>query len=387
MRNITGFLLLQLQKSILYISYYICRPFVTEEKNLWVIGVTEIANYMHTLSRAFDKSYTVNLFMNKYYANNSYNFNIAKYPLPIRFFISYFIAPILLGYLANRSTNFSYLWSTGFLISAYDGRAFEFSFLKNRGKRIIVLFMGDDIRSPKLSYEHGQSIGQETMISNLKLITPDIINDNKEVFLRKIAKSTDAYSDYIFNAPVDQISYLKRNTHPFIHFYPDDNFKKNDGKFKNVSEIVIVHAPTSPIIKGTPLIRAAIKKLQLEGYKFKYIELMDVDNNEVIRIIRDAHIVVNQLYAFAPSIFGLEAMAAHCALITSADPSIETTIPEGADKAWLITRYWEIYDHLKYLLDNPELMKQYADAGYDWAWKNCRTSASSVRIKQILDDN
>ena len=52
------------------------------------------------------------------------------------------------------------------------------------------------------------------------------------------------------------------------------------------------------------------------------------------------------------------------ALIMSLDPSaikhydIEL---EGLDSCLLNTRYWQVYDHLKYLLDNPEKMKYYAD--------------------------
>jgi hypothetical protein len=74
-------------------------------------------------------------------------------------------------------------------------------------------------------------------------------------------------------------------------------------------------------------------------------------NRVVLEHLKSSHIVLNQFYAFTPGLFGIEAMANHCAVLMSADPSIETGLPQKSKDAWMITKYWEVYDNLKYLLD------------------------------------
>jgi hypothetical protein len=206
-----------------------------------------------------------------------------------------------------------------------------------------------------------------------------------EVFRMKLAASADDYADHIFNAPVDQISYLRREVHPFIYFYPDSGFKRNDDKFAEIVRVKVVHGPSSPLIKGTPLVRAAIKKLQMEGYDFEYKELIGVSNLVMLEALVDAHVVLNEFYAFVPGLFGVEAMASHCALMTSADDRIETVLPCGANDAWMVTEYWNIYDNLKQLLNNHALIKQYADAGFKWASDHCSYQKSADRLKALLD--
>ena len=104
-------------------------------------------------------------------------------------------------------------------------------------------------------------------------------------------------------------------------------------------------------------------------------------NDRVLDELKNAHIVLNQFYAFVPGIFGVEAMSSHCALLTSADESIETDFPIGSNKAWVVTRYFEIYDNLKKLLDNTQLIKPQADAGYSWVKKYAAMSSSGEKLK------
>jgi hypothetical protein len=223
------------------------------------------------------------------------------------------------------------------------------------------------------------------MISTYQAIAvPGFDAEHLESFRMKLAASADEYADHIFNAPVDQISYLRRVVHPFIYFYPDDSFRRNDGKFAEIRRVKVVHGPSSPFIKGTPLVRAAIKKLKMEGYDFEYKELIGVSNRIMLEALSEAHVVLNEFYAFVPGQFGVEAMASHCALITSADDRIETTLPAGANEAWMVTEYWNIYDNLKRLLDDHALIKQYADAGFAWASEHCSYQNSAVRLKALL---
>ena len=95
--------------------------------------------------------------------------------------------------------------------------------------------------------------------------------------LKKFVDIVDKYADMIINSKIDQMSYFKKKTMPFLYYLdPIDFGEKNIHKFDNLNKVKILHAPTSFIAKGTPLVRAAIKKLKLLGYDFEYIEVTDL---------------------------------------------------------------------------------------------------------------
>jgi hypothetical protein len=376
-----------LQKLVLNISYYFFCLFVREDTGLWVIGVDEIANQIHYISEAFDKKRTVKFNPTSYYSLNKYDFDYSRWKLRPFFHqrLRYLLLPVLLGYLTNKASGFFYIWNTGFLVHQIDGRHYEFSFLKKKKKKIATFFCGADIRSIDLSFKQAKEQQIDVMATYLVVLNERFATADHEDNIRKTAHAAELYADYIFNAPADHITYIEREVHAFRYFYPDSQFFRNDDKFLNPNRITILHAPSSPFIKGTPLVRAAIKQLQVMGYDFEYIEIINQSNEIVLEQLKTAHIVVNELYSFAPGMFGIEAMASHCALVTSATREIEYLLPAGSDEAWFVTRYWEIFDHLRVLLDEPERIKRIADAGFNWTLENYRLSHSRGVLQKILD--
>ncbi len=372
----------QFQKALLFFSHALFSFFVKKGDALWVVGVDEIAANIRNIGNMLKPSITVSLTKNRFY-NYNYDFSFSSNSKMGQLF-RVFYAPLLLGYLMRKSDRFLYIWHSGFLLDAFDGRKFEFSFLQKHNKLICCFFVGNDIRSPRLARKNAQELGIEVTATYYDQVAPFRLTEAYENHKILIAASADQYADFIFNAPVDQISYLKRTTYPFFYIYPDDAFVRRDQKFTDLKLVKIVHAPSSPIIKGTQIVRAAIKKLTIEGYAFEYTELIGAPNEQVLSTLRDSHIVLNEFYAFVPGLFGIEAMAAHCALLTSGDPSIETSLPSDAAGAWMITKYWQIYDNLKYMLDHPEEVKLIADAGFEWAYKHWRYSVVKEQLQEIL---
>lgn len=375
------------QVALFWASYYIFKPFVKHMPRHWVIGVTETANMLKLIGSCFDSKSTVLLRMHPYYMNNHYDYNPRFKHALSGYILSSLYGPILLAYLVHKSDNFFYIGDEGFFNHIADGRATEFSFLKKLGKCIVILFCGSDIRSIDKTIAFAQSRDIETYVTYQRMLNPSYFDAQNEVRVKQKAKAADLYADVIFNAKQDQMSYLESDTLPFPYFHPDHLFVRTPEKFNDLSCPRIVHATSSPISKGTPLVRAAIKKLKLEGYTFAYTELFAVPHTQVLETLGQAHIVLNEFYAFMPGVFGIEAMANHCALVTSADPTIETDLPVGAADAWYVTGYWAIYDHLKDLLDHPEKIKIYADRGYDWTFKNYSTSHAKIRLLEQLNAN
>lgn len=372
-----------LQKILLFISYYSNKIFYQKYNKIdWVIGVDEIAKFISLLKGILPNSYTISFSKNKFY-ELEYDFSIKETNKYLRYIYRIFLGPILLGFLMNKSNKFWYIGSTGFLIN----REYEFKFLKSKNKKIVCMFLGSEIRSPKLMLELYKKLDLDGFINYMANINNDFLLNKYDNKTKNIAKIADLYADLIFNAPTDQRSYLKSKQYFPNYFYDKGNFHFNENKFLFKTKIKILHAPSNPIIKGTPLVRAAIKKLKMEGYDFEYIELQNIPNSVVLEHLKNTHIVLNQFYAFVPGMFGIESLANHCAVLMSADMNIETTLPQNSKDAWMITKYWEVYDNLKYLLDNPEKIKYYADNGYKFAYENYTYEAASKYFNKILKDN
>ena len=367
------------QRISLNISYYLFRLFPYKRNSIdWVVAGAEIASYIYIISYLLYNAISVtfeedNFFKLKY----TYVFsNSSLFSLLIRVLYS----PILLGRLLNCTSGFFYVTGAGFLLSDIDGRAYEFDFIKGKNKKIICMFLGNDIRSPKKMLEYADRHDVDVSATYYYLTAKDRLSLDYERSKEMLAQSADRYADLIYNAPVDQMSYLKTQSLPFFYVYPEDGFIRNDTKYKNIGLVKIVHAPSSPITKGTQLVRAAIKKLKIENYRFQYIELINVSNAEVLNILKEAHIVLNEFYALVPGVFGIEAMANHCALLTAADCTIETSLPEDSAGAWKTTRYWEVYDNIKLLLENTDMIKEYADNGFEWVKKHWAYSIVKTKL-------
>jgi hypothetical protein len=373
------------QKILLSLSYYFFKMIGNQRNITWVIGVDEIAANIKYISETMTDSYSVSLSKNRFYGFR-YDYSlVAKDNSKIDLIIRAVVGPVLLGYLLNNAKGFFYIFSTGFLLSHIDGRNYEFAYIKGKNKKLVCCFVGNDIRSLKKMIEFSKENKFELAANYYYSFAPGLLSDDYDDSKKRIAVAADRHADLVFNYEFDQMSYLKSMCLPNYYFYPDSGFYKDDNKFINQLDIIIVHAPSSPIIKGTQLVRAAIDKLRSEGYKFKYVEFIEASNTDVLEQLKSAHIVLNEFYSFVPGLFGVEAMASHCALLTSADEEVELSLPRGSNKAWMVTKHYEVYDNLKTLLDSPSLVKQYADSGYEWALEHAAISSTGKKLENKLN--
>lgn len=292
---------------------------------------------------------------------------------------------IWLAALTRRATGFIYLSADGYLIPSVDGRAHEFGYIKRRGRGIMQVCTGDDVRSQRLMVEAGARFRVATIAEPYAQMDPYFASDEYDEAKRLIGRVIDDYADDIISFPVDQPAYISRHVEPFTYFYPDEKLSGDFSKFDDLSIIRVLHAPSAPAIKGTSAVRDAVARLRAEGYEFNYRELVGVPNDEVLAALDESHIAMNQFYAFAPGVFGVEAMAHSCVMLCSADPSIETALGEEAAGAWVLTRVGEVYHKLKWLLDHPEKLGDQARRGFEWVRDHQTVSVNGSRLRQILE--
>jgi hypothetical protein len=366
-KKIITFIKRNIQKIIYLLAYNIT---LKQEKKI-VIGVSEIANILYNMKSLFnDKCITVCINRNDFYSKNHYDIEFIRKK---HFFYSLFYA-YYLGKLAKNAICFIYLWIDGFFIN----RENDFIFLKKKNIPIVFNFLGDDIRSRKLYLNYCKSTNFNSYVeyNQPELFLSDSYDNEK----KRLAEQADKYGTIIFSHKIDQYSYIQSYQQFFPPLINNSIFYFSLDKFDK-KPLNILHAPSSPIIKGTQIVRSVIKSLQKEGYIFNYIEIINKPHEEVINELKKSHIVLNQFYAFIPGIFGLEAMATCNAVLMSAKSD---QFPYQFNNAWLETEDWQVYKNLKFLLDNPNKIIKYKKNGYEYIKKNFSNNAIINHLNDIF---
>ncbi|TLX45199.1 hypothetical protein C1E24_20150 [Pseudoalteromonas phenolica] len=372
-----------IQKVLLNLSILFFGFFSPKNKSGVIVGTEEIASILYSLTAALPSAKSVNLKFNPYY-DEDYDYYFGKYKW-LRPFMRFF-SPVLLGYLLVNNKTFIYISAEGFLNRRVDGGEYEFKKLKKYGCNVICYFTGSDIRSFKLLDKFGSENSMDVITTYQPISHKGIDSELNENVRRMLGKVADKYASAVFNPSTDQMAYIERKCHPFLYFADETKIQYLPEKYKQDKKVVL-HAPSSPIIKGTPIVRAAIKQLQEEGYDFEYVELIGVPNTQVMAELAKAHIVLNEFYALVPGVFGVEAMMNNAVLLTSADSELEPTLFEGANDAWVVTPYWQIYNNLKQALDSSmDELKDQADNGTKWVEKYCTYEFSAKYLNQVIDD-
>lgn len=275
--------------------------------------------------------------------------------------------PILLSIVCRRARGVVYLGESGFIAPFHDERRWEFGLLRSRGIRILTFFTGSEIRSPALSRKASHELGMEAVVDYVTLaFGPD---PSEELRPRAIAEVADDLADVIVNAPVCQASYLKRVDYFFQNFaYVEHAPRPSDFQ---VSRLRMVHLPSRPLIKGTPVVRATVFRLREEGYDFIYDEVIGQPNKIARERINLSQIVINQLYMPMPGMLGIEAMEAGKVLVTSAFLGADPSIPSTQPTPWVVANSVNLYDQLRKLLEmSPDELFQIARASQRWLESN-----------------
>ena len=382
LRNATIRLIKFAQFVLLITSFQLFRLF-NLKKITWVVGPDELAGVLQGVATALPDSYSVNLSTSSL-RHESYDFTLGSGPL--HEFRRLLFGPLLLGYLANKTDQFYYIWNRGFLFD----RTREFRFLKEHDIRLAIMFCGDDIRSPVLHSSFCKELGRDSFVNYDFYVNPPGGKAVYEERQRATALDADSFADVIFNAPVCQTSYLPSNSsklvaaHGFIAIadrdFCYDSTKLNDQVLK------VVHAPSSMAVKGTAFVREAINRLSLERDDFVYYELNGVPHPEVLKVLQASHVCLNQFLSFGTGVLGIEALASRCATLMSADPKLEPSIPTPhlGQIPWLITGPQDIYENLRLILDDRELLKQLANSGFDYALEHYSLANARDRLRDSL---
>jgi len=370
--------------SVSRLIFFVLRK--TPDKRFWIVGPDEIAGLTGEIGRYLQDSKIIILGRNNKF-QNEFSFVLLETKWrSLNHLLRLIVGPILFGWILANAKGIIYVGDNGFLTTSFDNRAKEMEIAKDAGLIICCYLTGSDIRSIKLATLNEEKYGLELYPSYFRLVSNFFFTNNYELVKKSFAEAIDKHSDITFNAPFDQASYLVTKVYFFRYFIREARYSNLEDKFNSIDRIKILHAPSNPLIKGTQIIRADVKRLQSEGYPVDYVELLGVSNEHVFQQLITSHIVINELYSMMPGVFAVEAMAAKCAVFTSADQQFETLLPGESNNAWVVVRPGNLYENLKYYLDNPAEIIIKARLGYEWASSYARATTNAAYLLNQLNE-
>ena len=161
--------------------------------------------------------------------------------------------------------------------------------LRFLGKKIIYQMHGCDSRAPYIDGAYNEA---------------DLLPDSSLYRLTRIKKFilkiTETFANVVVNVP-PQAHLCEKEYINWLYVglccYPLDYEVAELSAMNEPGKLRIVHSPSKPGAKGTPIIRNAVKRLEQRGISVDYIELIGVSNKKVIEEVRRADLVIDQIYA------------------------------------------------------------------------------------------
>jgi hypothetical protein len=150
----------------------------------------------------------------------------------------------------------------------------------------------------------------------------------------------------------------------------------------------IVHAPSSPKLKGTALIRGALEALRDEGHVFDYREISGRPVAEVMQLLATADLVIDELYSdLHGAIFAQEACCFGCPVIVGGYGLEELSrfVPEEARLPTFYVRPDEITSAIRTLLVDAGTRRELSGRAERYTKEYGDYRAVAARLVRLAD--
>jgi glycosyltransferase involved in cell wall biosynthesis len=226
--------------------------------------------------------------------------------------------------------------------------------LKKLGKTTIMHHWGSDVRIYSKAYKNNPYVKV------------------KKTNEKKITKKLKFFSEYISHCIVSdfELYYYVKEFYENVHFIKQAiDLKKYKVNYKKINndKITIVHAPTSPEIKGTKYIVDAIELLKKE-YNIEFKLVKGLSHSEAKKIYREADLIIDQLLLGSYGLFSIEAMAMGKPVVTWISDFMKEKYPD--DLPIISANPDSIKNKLKYILENRDMLLEIGKNGRKYIEKH-----------------
>ena len=324
-----------------------------------LVGTMEICRHLYDLGEAFralgHDVDTVAIGKSPYYMDLHYDYLINQQKLHQH------LANLVQNPLATFLQWPDELTGLRHFLTQYDVYVFQFAqsllpgnrdypILKQQGKKIISIFNGSDVR-------HWSAAEPVAAAYNYQI--PEMCREepfsNLPARLLNI-RMAERYADAIFSLPFQSELAVR----PYWHFFLPFNLDRYGHQIPERDVPVLVHAPSRRKFKGTDQFLAVLERLRSEGIAFELKLLEGVPNEEVIRTLIDADVVLDELHAPHYAMLALEGMATGCVVVAGCHRDY---VPLQGDSPVFAVHADTLYKRLKLLLTDKATRLRHARRG------------------------
>ena len=259
--------------------------------------------------------------------------------------------------------------------SAFRADRREYWLLKKLGKRIVSVFLGSEVR---YSYAYIQECEHLGIDADIRPLLDEGLKDRPDDYLAvklKTVRQAEEYSDLIIGLPdAGQLQ-----SRPYMRLNLPIDLSEIEFRVPDREIPVIVHAPSHRALKGTDAVVDTIERLRAEGVQFEFRLIERLSNKKLLEVLRDADIVVDQLYSETVATLALEGMASGNAVLARYLPE-RTRI--SADCPVINVNAETLPVRLREVILDRALRRRLAEAGRPYVE---RYHSTEVVAQQILD--
>lgn len=259
--------------------------------------------------------------------------------------------------------------------AASMGLGRDFELLRRLGKRIVVCFVGPEARHPSAYDQQLALLGSPARpLGNVVGSWSRVPVAHPLVNVRR----AELHADVVLSQP-NQAGLALR---PYTHLFAPVDLRRFRSHIPGRERPVVLHTPSYQSVKGTGEILAALERVHRSGVDFEIRMLQRISNAEVLREMRRADVVIDQLHLPLHGRLGVEAMASGCAVATCNDERLEA-YPRHRP-VWHID-VGNLERRLRRLLRDRDLRIRLAEEGVAYARKNHGHVNVARRVLECLE--
>jgi glycosyltransferase involved in cell wall biosynthesis len=352
------------------------------------IGFENIASVLPDIKESFKTDQgiecitVINDSLSKIVTNKSVDYNVAKLKSRIPLFKPRRISYPLKTWWEKRVDE--KIWNMAleecstfmFFVNSFKQDHSDYKLLKEKGKKVIHVFVGDDARWYNGMKQEFESYGKRPMEYD------DQYNLTFEFFkstLRRI-RMAEKYCDAVFSR-LDQAQIELRPYHRWNMMVRPELFKNNFVQRKK--RPVVVHAPSAALIKGTKYILKAVEELKTE-LDFDFQLIQNVPYEKAVKMYQECDILIDQLLCPGTGKLATEALASGKIVMSlmnyenypQKNPSECPIIDVDPDT---------IKDKLRSIIQDYEFREEHAKKGRPYVEKYLDVKYFTAKVKKIMN--
>lgn len=254
----------------------------------------------------------------------------------------------------------------------------DFKIIKERGKKLICIFTGDDSRWYHCMKQEFDRFGMDPIVYEPGY---DYSLINLESHLMHL-RNAEKYADVIISIPNQAQMALR----PYDLFFCAIDLEMFS--FTDSQRVIpkVVHAPSNPHFKGTEHFLAAVEKLKKEGIPFEFELIQGLPNREAIQKYKESDIILNQVYAPCGGKLAHEGMALGKVVLTRMgyDKGYDEKTPPNCPLIDISAE--SVYHKLKEIILDVELRKKLGQQGRVFVEKYNQSRIVAERLLFLLND-